>query len=107
MKPLRFLAASVFLLCASPAFADDPPPCNAEGYYPRQYELFVDEPTGFAFIKTPCGWHFVRRIERDRVAEAMQMTSRTLQTMTGADPLALPSCSRSNPDCQADPRLSL
>jgi hypothetical protein len=73
MKTIQFLAIAASLLIAQPVLAADTPKCNTDGYGPWHYQLFIDEPTAFAFIKTPCGWHFVRQIERERVALAMQM----------------------------------
>lgn len=50
--------------------------CEPNGYTPEQYRVYIDEPTGFAFIKTPCGWKYVRRIESNRVAEAVALAKR-------------------------------
>ena len=38
-------------------------------YAPADYLVFVDKPTGFAFIRTPYGWKFVRKIESTQLAE--------------------------------------
>jgi hypothetical protein len=73
MKTIQLLVIAANLLISPLALAADTPKCNTDGYGPWQYQLFIDEPTAFTFIKTPCGWHFVRQIERERVALAMQM----------------------------------
>jgi hypothetical protein len=65
------------LVFATPGLAADAPKCSTEGYGPWQYQLYVDEPTGYAFIKTPCGWHFVRQIEKERLPEALRMARLT------------------------------
>jgi hypothetical protein len=36
---------------------------------PEDYKVFIDAPTGYAFVKTPTRWVFVRKVESGRVAE--------------------------------------
>lgn len=38
-------------------------------YVPADYLVYVDKPTGFAFIRTPNGWRFVRKLESTQLAE--------------------------------------
>jgi hypothetical protein len=80
MKPLPIAALVASMSLAGSGFAADTPNCIAQDYGPWQYELYVDEPTGYAFIKTPCGWHFVRKIESERLAEAIRMSRLTPQS---------------------------
>jgi hypothetical protein len=87
MKPIQLIAIAAGLLLARSGIAADAAVCSTEGYDHRQYAVFIDEPTGYAFIKTPCGWHFVRQIERDKVAASIQIAQRTPLTPTPVDPL--------------------
>jgi hypothetical protein len=87
MKPIQFIAIFAGLLLARSVFAADAAVCTTEGYDHRQYEVFIDQPTGYSFIKTPCGWHFVRQIEREKVAAAIRASQRTPLTPTETDAL--------------------
>jgi hypothetical protein len=82
------MAVAATLLLSTSAIAAEPAPCKTDGYDHRQYEVYVDEPTGFAFIKTPCGWHFVRQIERDKVVLAIRMSQWMPLATVDADRLA-------------------
>jgi hypothetical protein len=85
MRTYQLLAVAATLLLSKSGIAADQTPCKTDGYDHRQYEVYVDEPTGYAFIKTPCGWHFVRQVEQDKVALAIQMSQRTPLSITDAD----------------------
>ena len=78
------LVAALALPWVEAAYAAGPSPeatsavekrsqCEPNGFTPEQFRVYIDEPTGFAFIKTPCGWKYVRRIEPERVAEAVAL----------------------------------
>lgn len=45
-------------------------PSHAETAVPvEDFSVFVDMPTGFAFVKTPSGWRFVRQIEASKLSQ--------------------------------------
>lgn len=62
-KIIAFAAATV-LFSAGAANAETP-----KDYAPSDYLVYVDQPTGYAFVRTPYGWTFVRKIEAPQLAE--------------------------------------
>ena len=66
---LRILLAASLSLSAFAASADTTEPSKAVGH-PEDYKVFIDAPTGYAFVKTPSRWVFTRKVDSARVAES-------------------------------------
>lgn len=58
MNRLISLAALSLALIGTSALAQTAPQV-------KDFDLFVDPPTGFAFIKLPAGWKFIGKLEAD------------------------------------------
>ena len=37
---------------------------------PGSFDVYIDKPTGFAFVNTPGGWKFTRKVQDDSAAVA-------------------------------------
>jgi hypothetical protein len=66
------LASLTLALGVSPALAQTAAP------QVRNLDVFVDLPTGFAFIKMPAGWKFVGKLEADALRNLPASTLTTL-----------------------------
>lgn len=63
-RPLTVLALTV--AAALPSYAQS----AGETAVPvEEFSVFVDMPTGFAFVRTPSGWRFVRQIEANKLGQ--------------------------------------
>jgi hypothetical protein len=73
MNNFRVMALAALVALAQAAVAAEAAACPTDGYAPAQYKIYVDPPSGDAYIRTPCGWRFIRTIEAPRIAEAIRM----------------------------------
>ncbi len=69
----RILAlASLSLALAAPAV-------QAQSFVPvRDWDVYVDLPTGFAYVKTPDRWVFVRQLDAEQMSRLPASTLTTL-----------------------------
>ena len=63
------VAAITSAQAASPATQAAPGAARQRAWTADDFAVYVDQETGFAFIKTPGGWKFIRRIEPGKLAE--------------------------------------
>jgi hypothetical protein len=58
MHKLIAAASLAAVLCIPPALAQQPSSVSV-----RNYDVFVDPPTGFVFVKLPQGWKFAGKVD--------------------------------------------
>lgn len=91
MKRL-FALATLSLACAAPAVM-------AQSFVPvRDWDVYVDLPTGFAYVKTPQRWVFVRQLD------AGQMGRLPESTLTALLPPQAQEIRWAHPAMEASPR---
>ncbi|WP_457331903.1 hypothetical protein [Rhizobacter sp. P5_C2] len=75
--PLSCFALVLGALIGSPAQAQ-----TVEAVTVNEYDVFVDPPTAFAFIKLPTGWKFIGKLD---AAQLRQLPPGTLTSLLPAD----------------------
>ena len=78
--PLAAGAPAAAAMSGNPA-ATHPPAGAATAV--KEFDVFVDLPTGFAFVKTPKGWTFVRKLETEQLKTLPPSTLTALATVNG------------------------
>ena len=70
---LSCLALLVASLIASPTIAQ-----STRAVAVNEYDVFVDPPTAFAFIKLPTGWKFIGKLDAEQMRHLPQGTLTSL-----------------------------
>ena len=69
------LLTTVAALALTAAFAG---PSQAQQAVPtRDFDVYVDLPTGFAFIKCPSGWKFIRKLDAEQLRDLLDAAGLT------------------------------
>lgn len=68
-----FAALPLALALSQPAMAEP-----AAAPVVSTFDVFVDLPTGFAFVKMPAGWKFVGKLEADQMRDLPNTVHTTL-----------------------------
>jgi hypothetical protein len=68
-------AAMALSTVARDAIAQAPAPASVQA---QDWDVFVDPPTRFAFVKTPRGWRFVRQLDEEQMTRLPPTTLTSL-----------------------------
>ena len=78
-KALSAAAALITGFAATPAWAQE----SDSAVVVKDYDVFVDVPTAFAFIKLPMGWKFIGRLDAEQLRD---LPPGTLTSLLPSDP---------------------
>lgn len=65
----------------------------------KDWDVYVDMPTGFAYVKTPVGWKFVRQLDDE------QLSRLPASTLTALLPPEQPEIHYAHPALELSPRM--
>ena len=89
-----------FLATVALALVSAVPAAQAQSFVQvRDWDVYVDLPTQFAYVKTPAGWRFVRRLDDE------QMTRLPASTLTALLPREEPEIHYAHPALEISPRM--
>ena len=89
------IATAAFALAAAAAL-----PAQAQSFVQtRDWDVYVDLPTRFAYVKTPVGWKFVRQLDE------AQMDRLHPTTLTALLPPEQPEIEYAHPAMELSPRV--
>jgi hypothetical protein len=95
---LAYAARTAAALGLAIAFAV--PAAHAQSFVQvRDWDVYVDMPTGFAYVKTPVGWRFVRKLDDEQMARLPS------STLTALLPPEQPELLYAHPALEPSPRV--
>ena len=65
MKATLFALAAVLIASPFVSHAQTPSPAASHDSAPS-YAVFVDQPTGYTFVKLPAGWKFAGKVSKEQ-----------------------------------------
>lgn len=93
---IRTLATAAFALTAFAAAV----PAQAQSFVQtKEWDVYVDLPTRFAYVKTPMGWKFVRQLDESQMAQLHPTT------LTALLPPEQPEIRYAHPAMELSPRV--
>lgn len=93
------ITAAIILTVAAPAAQAQPQDQTTSPIEVKDWDVYVDLPTRFAFVKTPARWVFVRQLDEE------QMTRLPRTTLTALLPIDDSEIHYAHPVLEPSPRV--